>query len=330
MHKGKAKSSQLILYPDGTLYHIDLKRSDNIPLNIFLVGAAGRVDEIAKYFNQVTFSHRNKERPEFYIVSGIYKGVSMAAMSIGIGVANVEIALNELHALFEYDHVKDCWSGAPAKVNIIRVGTAGTTLKEIPIGTLAISFYGLGLDNLDNFYCCYRYCDRQYQLLKNMAISLENEFQKTQLGKLIKSSYVSPADREIAWVLKNKACEIDELAMIAGGITLASPGFFGPEGRAIGRIQTLFTQHDFVETISNFESHGLKIVNMEMETSILFRLANEILGWRAGAICAVLDNLQTDEMIDSDFAKERVHVCIKVALEAMVALVNKPVLILKS
>src|SRR3989344_4783124 len=103
MHEGKAKGSQLIIFEDGTIYHIDLKRADNIPGNIILVGAASRVESIAKTFDTVRFEHRNAARPEFYTVAGSYRGTEVAAMSIGIGTDNMEIALNELHALFEYD-----------------------------------------------------------------------------------------------------------------------------------------------------------------------------------------------------------------------------------
>ena len=151
--KGKARSSQLIIFDDGTIYHIDLKRSDNVPRNILLVGASDRVDLIATHFDEITFQHRNKSRPEFHTMAGTYKGVPIAAMSIGIGIGPVDIAMNELHALFEYDHTDNTWADDPLpKVNIIRVGTSGTSLPNIPAGALAISTHGLGLDNLGAYY----------------------------------------------------------------------------------------------------------------------------------------------------------------------------------
>lgn len=319
MHQGKAKGSQLIIFEDGTLYHIDLKRSDKIPRNLFLVGAAERVDAIAKHFGSVYFEHTNKARPEFHIVCGIYKGIPMAAMSCGIGVANVEIALTELHAIFEFDHVKDCWSDTLPPVNIIRVGTAGTSLEDIPLGALAISYYALGLDNLNIFY---RHNNPAADLvIKNIV----KKFRKTKIGKLAESFYVSPANSGVIIALEKTVRRIGEpTQMVAAGITTASPGFFGSEGRAVGRMETVFTRDDFLEIMANFESDGLRIVNHEMETSILFRLANEMLGYRAGTICTVLDNLASDQMIDAAYAAERIDRCILVALEAMVELAKNP------
>ena len=79
MHKGKATGSELVIFPDGTLYHIDLKQKDAIPRNLLLMGAANRVDSVAKHFDLITFRHRNKARPEFYLVAGTYKKTPVAA-----------------------------------------------------------------------------------------------------------------------------------------------------------------------------------------------------------------------------------------------------------
>ena len=319
MHKGKAKGSQLIIYPDGTLYHIDLKRSDNIPPNIFLVGAAERVNAIAKYFDSAQFKHQNKARPEFYIICGTYKGIPMAAMSCGIGVAAIEIALIELRALWEFDHEKNQWSDISAPVNIIRVGTAGAVLKEIPLGALAISRYSLGLDNLGNFY------SSEHPIPDPVLKYIFLRLLQTKIGRVCVLFYVSPANSKIVEVLSKVAGKLGEVEpFVASGITVASPGFFGPEGRRIGGIKTAFSQSDFLEALTSLKVGDLKVINIEMETSILFRLANEMLGYRAGAICTVLDNLASDQMIDADYAAERIDRCILVALEAMVELANNP------
>lgn len=317
MQDGKAKSSQLIIYPDGTLYHTGLKRSDDIPHNIFLAGAAERVDTIASHFDCISFVHQDKARPEFYIEAGKYKGVPMAAMSCGIGVAAIDIALTELYAVWEFDNERNHWDDKPVHANIIRVGTAGTSLKEIPLGSAAVSYYALGLDNLGVFY--------QPTIPADVvAKDIERKFRKTKIGRQDSSFYVSPSSPVVSLALDRAANRHKRnLPMIADGITTASPGFFGPEGRRIGRITTAFSMEDFVKTIQNFQSNQLKIVNHEMETSILFRLANEILGYQAGAICVVLDNLATDEVVDAAYARKCLEQCIFIALEAMVDLATR-------
>lgn len=305
----------MVIYPDGTLYHLDLKRADNIPPNIFLVGAAERVDRVSKNFEKITFKNRNKSRPEFYTVAGLYKGVPMAVMSTGIGPDNIEIVINELHALFEYDYQKDEWSEIPAKINIIRIGTSGTSLREIPPGALAISRYSIGLDNIGIYYPA---TNRD-----SVVEKLEVQFRETRLGKLHPAVYVAAASQEVVRVLEESAKNYREKEPYCiSGITTASPGFFAPEGRIIGRMKTALSFDEFINTILTFETGWLKIVNHEMETSALFRIAHEILGYHAGAICVVLDNLSTDEFVDKEAADKRMDICIKIALDAMIELIS--------
>lgn len=310
MHKGKANSSQLIIFDDGTLYHIDLKKSDNMPPNILLVGASDRVDLISNHFDKITFRHKNKARPEFYTVTGIYKGMPIAAMSIGIGVGPVDIVVNELHALFEYDHVSDSWAKQAPNINIIRVGTCGTSLPDIKVGAFAISNYAIGLDNLGAYYPIARDPN-------NMTAKIERVFLKTEIGIVNPLSYCSSASPLAIDVLLRSAIS---RSAIFTGITTASPGFFGPEGRQIGRIKTAFGPKRFKEVIQSFNVQEQKIINHEMETSILFRLGYEHLGYNVGAICLVVDNLETDEIIPSDEAHLRMNECIKIALDALVKL----------
>lgn len=318
MHEGKAKSAELIIFPDGTLYHIDLKKSDGIPKNLFLVGAAERVDKIAEKFTEITFKHRNKARPEFYIVAGRRHGVPMAAMSIGIGVDNTEIALNELHALFEYDYKNDEWSKQRPVVNIIRIGTSGGSLKEVPAGAIAVSQYGLGLDNLGVYYPV------EFQMRFRFAREMQRKFRKSALlGHVNPLSYFSQADPRVAMALMEEGKALHQRwPMLVAGITTSSPGFFAPEGRSVGRIKAPFTIKEFVKDVQDFEHQGIRIVNHEMESSALFRIGHEILGYRVGTICTVVDNLSTHEVLEAKAAGQRMDTCVDIALNAMESLAS--------
>lgn len=307
MKEGKAKGSELVIYEDGTLYHINLKRADNIPTNILLVGAAERADAIATHFDTTTLKSRNPSRPEFYLVAGTYKNVPVATLSIGIGSDNTEIAINELHALFEYDHKKDAWEKPKRIPVIIRVGTAGSSLPDIPPGTIAISEFGLGLDNLGAYYPA---------PANRLASKIESKFLETKIGKVNTLSYCSSASPEIISALKKTAAAKEK--KIISGITTSSPGFFAPEGRKIGRMQTSFSMTDFLNVIRDFSVDDQRIVNHEMEAAALFRLSHELLGYRTGNICLVVDNLVSDEFIDKKTAESRMHECIEIALGAVV------------
>lgn len=315
MHEGEAKGSDLIIYPDGTLYHIDLKRDDNIPPNLFLVGSAQRVEAIASHFDRVTFKHQNEARPEFAIAVGEYQGVPMAAFSCGIGPDNMEIVLNEFHALFEYDHKQDVWGAAREDINIIRIGTSGTSIADIPIGAIATSTYAIGLDNLGAYY------PSGTEDANTDAIT--EQFLKTPIGKVNTLTYTAAASSKVIEALHAAAKELGEEAPnYAFGMTTSSPGFFAPEGRSIGRIKTKLTFDEFLSTIQEFTYQDQRIVNHEMEASALFLIGNEILNYNVGAICLVIDNLANNAVLEKDAASKRMNDTISIALNAMLVLVG--------
>ena len=319
MHQGQPKSSKLIIFEDRTLYHINLKKSDNIPPHLLLVGAADRVDLISSHFDKIKFRHRNKARSEFYTITGTYKSMPVGVMSIGIGTGPMDIAMNELHALFEYDHASDSWNKEILNVNIIRIGTCGTSLPEIPAGAFAISEYAIGLDNLGAYYPL----PVGYYSPVGPLKRIEIKFLKTPIGKVNPLSYCAGAHPWTVRALIESAGQFGEIDKhFFSGITTASPGFFGPEGREIGRIKPAFGPEEFRKVVQSFEVNGLKIINHEMETSILFRLGHEQLGYNVGAICLVVDNLATNDVLTGDEAKEQMNQCICIALDSLVNLSN--------
>ena len=64
--------SELILNPDGSVYHINLK-PEHVADNIIFVGDPARVDKIARYFDHIEFSTQKRE---FRTVVGVLKNTS--------------------------------------------------------------------------------------------------------------------------------------------------------------------------------------------------------------------------------------------------------------
>src|SRR5690554_8215147 len=93
------KSSELILNPDGSLYHINLK-PENLAKDIIFVGDQDRVEKITQFFDEIEFSTQKRE---FKTQTGIYKGKRITVMSTGIGPDNIDIVMNELDALVNID-----------------------------------------------------------------------------------------------------------------------------------------------------------------------------------------------------------------------------------
>ncbi len=92
------------------------------------------------------------------------------------------------------------------------------------------------------------------------------------------------------------------------GLTATTPGFYGSQGRSIGKFEPLPFK---IEDLQKWN-----VLNFEMEASCLFRLAM-ISGARAGAICAAYNNRITNEMISKEQKKPAQEGTIKAAMLAL-------------
>jgi len=303
------RNSELIISTEGTFYHINLKTSDNIPKNIFLVGDPERCYAVSQFFDHgIEFERKNRE---FITLVGKYKKVPVVVISTGIGPDNTEITAVELHALNEYDHQKDEWKQNYQRLNIIRLGTSGSPQKDIPVGSLAVSRYAIGLDNTGLFYP-YNSSDPIIKAIQK-KLSFIKAFKKVH-------PYVSKATPEVVNALI-KGCENIGLEQDKGrgfycGITSSASGFFGPQGRAIGRLKNILVP-DLQEILAKIRIHGWQVINNEMESSIMFRILNELLSYRVGTICAVLANRNSKEVVSPEEHINSINRCILAGLEAM-------------
>lgn len=75
------KDSELILNPDGSIYHLNLK-PEHIAHDILLVGDQDRVEKITKHFDSIEFATQKRE---FKTQTGYYKGKRLTVLSTGIG-----------------------------------------------------------------------------------------------------------------------------------------------------------------------------------------------------------------------------------------------------
>ncbi len=83
-------ASELILNPDGSVYHLGLK-GENIPNLIFTVGDPDRVGSVTQHFDSIAWT---KQRREFTIVRGTLQGKEVLFLSTGTGTDNIDIVVN--------------------------------------------------------------------------------------------------------------------------------------------------------------------------------------------------------------------------------------------
>ena len=95
----KIAESELIINPDGSIYHLNLLPED-IASTIITVGDPDRVDGVSKYFDSIEIK---KAKREFVTHTGTLRGKRISVISTGIGSDNIDIVFNELDALVNVD-----------------------------------------------------------------------------------------------------------------------------------------------------------------------------------------------------------------------------------
>jgi len=262
--------SELILNPNGSIFHLHLK-PENIADTVILVGDQDRVGMISDFFDNIEFQVRNRE---FVTHTGTYKGKRISVVSTGIGTDNIDIVVNELDAIVNIDLEKRIPKDTHTTLNLIRIGTSGALQADIPVDTPVASKMSIGFDGLINFYA-----NRE----KIVNQDMENEFKKfTNWNPILNTPYFVEASDE----LFNKVC-FD----MRSGFTIAAPGFYGPQGRIL-RLKTL--DLDLNNKISNFDYNGMKITNFEMESSAIYGLS-KLLGHNALTVCNIIANRMRKE-----------------------------------
>lgn len=259
------QSSELILNPDGSVYHLNLL-PENIAHDIIFVGDQNRVDKITQLFDSIEFSTQKRE---FKTQTGIYKGKRMSVISTGIGPDNIDIVINELDALVNIDFKTRKIKENLTSLNIVRIGTSGSLHADIPVDSFVMSSFGLGLDNMLRSYLI--------DEVSNTAIE-EAFFNHTNWDIRKGKPYAIKCSEKL-----EKMIESDQ---IFKGITATAGGFYGPQGR----ILRLNIQDEKLNNkLDNFEFDGNRITNLEMETAAIYGLS-ALLGHHALSLNAIIAN----------------------------------------
>ncbi len=270
------QSSELILNPDGSVYHLNLL-PEHIANDIIFVGDQNRVEKITKNFDSIEFSQQKRE---FKTQTGIYKGKRITVMSTGIGPDNIDIVMNELDALVNIDLKTRQPKEKLTSLNIIRIGTSGSLQVNIPCDSFVMSKFGLGLDNML----------RSYLIDEISNLEMEDAFVKHTNWDLKKGKpYVISCSEKL-----EKIIESDK---IHKGITATAGGFYGPQGR----ILRLEIQDSELNTkMDNFEFSANKITNLEMETAAIYGLG-KLLGHECLSLNAIIANRATGTFSDDPY-----------------------------
>ena len=256
-------SSELIINEDGSIFHLHLQ-PEQIADIVILVGDPGRVALVAEHFDRIECNVSNRE---FNTVTGTYKGRRMAVLSTGIGIGNIDISVTELDALVNVDFATRREKSEKKRLTLVRLGTSGALQPDIAVGEFVYARTSVGFDGLLNYYAGRNeVCD----------LALERAFTAhTGWNELLPKPYFVDADPTLTELFRDTTRE---------GITIAAPGFYGPQGRWV-RIAP--QDPELNRKIESFEYEGRRITNFEMESSALAGLA-ALMGHRAATICTII------------------------------------------
>ncbi|MEZ3578216.1 MAG: nucleoside phosphorylase [Muribaculaceae bacterium] len=258
--------SELIINPDGTVFHIHL-HPDQLTDNIILVGDPGRVDMVASFFDTKTFEVSARE---FHTIGGTYKGKPIMCISHGIGPDNIDIVITELDALANVDFATREVRDNLRRLTMVRIGTSGALQPELKLGTPVIAEKSIGFDGVLNYYKG-----------RNEVADLDFEHalcSHTNWNPLWAKPYVVNADEEL----------VDRIAgddMVRGN-TISAVGFYGPQGR---QVRLELANPDLNRLIEQFEYRGRRITNYEMESAPLAGMGR-LMGHRCMTVCSIIAN----------------------------------------
>lgn len=283
-------SSELIINPDGSIFHLHIK-PEELADTVILVGDPGRVEMVASFFET---REAEAESREFRFVTGTYRGKHITALSTGIGCDNIDIVVNELDALANIDFQTREIKKEHRKLNLLRIGTCGAIQPDIPLGSFVFSEISVGCDGLLNWYA-----DRDRIAEKDFETPF---MEHCRWAPYLPVPYFVRAADSLLERFRNRTIL---------GVTISASGFYGPQGRVL---RQGLAMPDMIQDFESFRHNGYRITNFEMEGSALAGLATH-LGHDAATVCCVIANRHLGES-NTDY-KPRVRELIQLSLDCL-------------
>ena len=261
-------SSELILNPNGSIYHLAVSPGQ-MATDIITVGDPDRVDQVTQHFDKIEFTiHRR----EFKTTTGIYKGKRISVISTGIGTDNIDIVFNEIDALFNIDFKTRQINEDLTSLNFYRIGTSGSISEEVKIDEFLYSECAVGFDGLLHFY------------------DLDESPKEKKLRESFQSHFSNIHEKYKPYFIEGSASLAEKFKNdFKSGVTLTANGFYGPQGRHV-RLKNSFRTE--LTQIFDASHDDFQYTNLEMETAGIYGLSR-LLNHRAISLNAILANRVT-------------------------------------
>ena len=281
-------ASELIINNDGSIFHLHV-RPDQIATTILLCGDPKRVNLIASHFDTIECDISSRE---FHTITGTYRGKRLSCVSHGIGCDNIDIVVTELDALVNIDFATRQEKAEHTTLTLVRIGTSGGLQECSPVGSYVVAAKSMGFDGLLNYY---EVPDGVFDL------DIETAFcNHVGWNRRLPAPYVVSADPELVNRIGHDMVK---------GITIAAPGFYGPQGRYV---RARPADMELNSKIQSFRYNEWQITNFEMESSALAGMS-ALLGHKAMTVCAIIAGRVSHNM-NTEY-KGSIEGLIKIVLE---------------
>ena len=284
------KESELVLNPDGSIYHLRM-RPEHVAGDVIVVGDPARVKEVSKYFDAIEHQAVNREMVSH---TGSLNNKRITVISTGMGPDNIDIVMNELDALVNIDLEKRVLKKDAKHLNIIRLGTCGALQPDIPVDSFVVSTHGLGMDGLLYYY-------------KDSEKIMDHDMTRAFIAHSNWPSFLATP-----YVVEGSSGLMSSLGdSFIHGVTATAPGFYGPQGREL-RMRVAYP--DLMKSLEEFAYQGNRVTNLEMETATLYGMG-KMLGHEMLTICLVLANRPNGDY--SKNYKNKMDELIRILLERL-------------
>lgn len=283
-------ASELILNPDGSIYHCNLK-PEHLADTVLLVGDPDRVPVVSGFFDKVDFKTQKRE---IVTHTGEKNGKRISVISTGMGTDNIDIVLSELDAVVNIDLEKRQVKDTHKQLTFIRIGTSGSLQPDIPPDSFLASTHALGLDGLVYYY--------QHSNAFGEHPFVDAFIENVGWDPRLPRPYLAAG--ETSMVAKAK-----QLGFYTG-VTVTATGFYGPQGRVL---RLGVNDGQLNEKLSAFRHQDMKITNFEMESSGIYGLSG-LMGHRALTVNCIIANRFTGQF-SKDYHKPMMQLIEQVITE---------------
>lgn len=257
-------ASEMPINADGSAFHLHL-RPEQLADRIILVGDPERVNTVASYFDTQECDVSSRE---FHAITGTFQGKRITAISHGIGGDNIDIVLTELDALANIDFETRTVKPDFRQLTLVRIGTSGGLQPFVPIGSYVAAEHSIGFDGVVYFY---KGNEEVRDKTFESELIRQLDWQLTGLYP-----YVVTADAS----LTEQIAGTD----ILRGVTIATNGFYGAQGR---ELRLPLADPGLNKKIESFYYQTKRITNFEMESAALTGLA-AMMGHRTLTVCCII------------------------------------------